>query len=150
CFVDLRNRGGRNRGRKRNKEIADRPAERSLDGLPRVSLREWGDLVAQPSELRRCVLTDDVGAGRQKLSELYVGGTQTVQRRGQPVAGGAFLLEPTCEVEEEPRSRREGSGIDEGESTRACEGEAGACHSKERRKRPDHQIFQPEWIAAMP
>jgi hypothetical protein len=95
--VDLRDGGGRDGFAEIREEVIDPHVELALHGPLRGCGGKRGQLVLQDAELHGEVVADDVGAGRQDLSELDVG---RAERRQRPRRGRqrriAAIAEP-CE-----------------------------------------------------
>ena len=87
--MHLRDRGRGDRLAEALVELADRPAERALDGRDRLGLREGLHAVLQQGEIERDVVADDVRPRRQELAELDIGWAEPRDRVGQPLAAAA-------------------------------------------------------------
>ncbi|MDF9792002.1 hypothetical protein M2440_002703 [Methylorubrum extorquens] len=106
----------------------DRLAEFLLDDAQRHPLREGRNPILKSLQIARGGHADDVGAGRQELAELDVGGTEPGQRPLQRArAGGlrdAAPLQRAAELEREPQMRRQLRRIDQRQPALTGEHEA--------------------------
>ena len=142
--MDLGDGGGGDRRRERCEQFIDRLAERGRDHGAGLGIRKRRDLVAEPAEDAGGLAADDVGARREKLAELDVGGTEPVEGNRQPRDAGLRAvavppLEQPREAKDVPRSRRQLAEVDDGEGPFAGEHEAGAGHPEKGDEGPGHR-----------
>ena len=155
CMVHLGDRSRSNGLRELRKDRADRSAELGLDHLLRLCHREGRQLVLQIFQLFCQLAADNIGAGGEDLAELDIGRAKRGKRpRGGRQGGIALQAQPFERPAQNPRhgpqARRRvhrGQHLPDG---------AGALQRGQRAHQADdvvraaHQIFQPEWSAAIP
>ena len=125
--VDLRDRGRRDRLAELGEQRVDLRAEGRLDDGDRRLAAHRRHAVLQALEFERDLGPDDVGAGRQELAHLDVGGPEPVDGARQP--GEPADVAPGDEVGERERQARAGRQerrVDVDERAFAREDEAGA------------------------
>ena len=130
-----------------------------LDRGARLLHREGRQLVLQHRELGGELGADDVGAGREELAELDVGGAERGERaQDRRLARVARVAEPLERPAEDARGdaerRRRVEGLERQSASRRCARRWRRCGSGARgcagpHDEP-HQSFQPECSAAMP
>ncbi len=95
--MDLRDRGRGDRGVvERREETVERPGEFGLDQTARLIPGERRQAILQAREILGDLVAQQIGAGRQDLSELDEARPHLGQRRGQPLArpGGGGAAAP--------------------------------------------------------
>ena len=148
--MHLRDRGRRHRRSEARKGLCYRAFQRGRDHGLRLGLRERRQPVLQGLEVARHPDADDVGAGREKLAELEIGGPHPLQRARKARSRlGAAALDQPRDLQRELSGRRHQRGIDGAEHALTCEHDAGAGQPRDVGERRDHKR-QPECNATMP
>ena len=148
--MHLCDRGGCDRRTEAREHIGQRPFQRGRDRSFRFGLRERRQAVLEAFEVARHEDADDVGTGRQKLSELEIGRAHPGQRARQPRA-----LLRTASLDDARKFQRELSvwrhqtRIDGAEHALARKDERGAHQARTMGYGRDHKR-QPECSATMP
>ena len=114
------------------------------------ALRKRRQPVLQAFQIARHGDADDVGPGRQKLSELQIGRAEPRQRARQPRAGfGAGAFDQPRQPQRELPGRRHQARIDDAEHAFAREHVSGADEARDVGRRRNHKR-QPECNATIP
>ena len=86
--------GGHRRRRNRRRRLASGASKAASTCATAISRGSRRHAVLQPLQLRRDLGSDDVGPGREKLSELDVGRTQPIDRAGEAGEAGHARAAP--------------------------------------------------------
>ena len=138
--VNLRDRGGRDRGAKRRVCLGDRLPECLFNNRDRFRMREWRHAVLQTLKLPRNRSANNIRPGRQKLPELHIGRTELRQRSSQ-TPGLAILARPLdqlCRAQSEPRRQWHQCRIQVAKNALAREHIAGAHQAQRIGESGDH------------
>ncbi len=148
--MHLCDRGGGDRRPEADKRLCHRAFQRLRDHGLGLGLRKRRQPVLQAFQIARHRDADDVGPGRQKLSELEIGRSEPGQRARQPRAGfGAGPLDQPRQPQRELPGRRHQTRIDDAEHAFAREHVSGADQPRDVGRRRNHKR-QPECNATMP
>ena len=133
-----------------DKGLRHRAFQRQGDDGFGLGLRKRRQPVLQAFQIARHCDADDVGPGRQKLSELQIGRAEPRQRARQTRAGfGAGAFDQPRHPQRELAGRRHQARIDDAEHAFAREHVSGADQPRDVGRRRDHKR-QPECNATMP
>lgn len=132
-LVDLGDRGRRHGFAEGDEQLPHRLAERRLDDAHRLALGEGRHPVLELLEVEGGIHADDVGARREELAELHVGGPEPRQGPLERTGAGAEArpLQGAPELEGEAQVGWQLRRIDEGEGALARQHEADADAAEE-------------------
>ena len=133
-----------------DKRLRHRAVQRRGDDGLGFGLRKRRQPVLQAFQVARHRDADDVGPGRQKLSELQIGRAEPRQRARQPrTRFGAGAFDQPRQPQRQLPGRRHQARIDDAEHALAREHVSGADEARDVGRRRNHKR-QPECSATIP
>ena len=139
--MHLRDGRGGDRLAERHKQLVDASAQRLLDDRDGLVAAERLHPILQRGQRIGDLAADDVGARRQKLPELHIGGADLRQRAHQRPPGAVALAarEEIGEAHERRRGRRQKRRIEKRKDAFARHDVAGARQTIEMTDAKDHE-----------